>query len=485
MVKKLPAAVFVRTAALLAVTLLLVVANPSLVGAAVPHAIIESSGPLSHIYIGNSLGCQVHHVQDSTHQFYSPGTEPADCGTFVVIADQLYSPDFANLDSTATGSLGARTVFTPVSQSGVTGAGTAANPFRVVTVVDVGTTGIRITETDSYIVGQEVYRTDVAMENTTTTVTDLIMYRAGDCFLAGSDVGFGFRNAAEDSIGCSVNPNNVPDSRIEEWVPLTSGSSFYQARYSEVWQWIGGHTAFPNTCECEQEQDNGAGISWSASIDPSATRTFSHLTRFSPIGRMALPATKTADSATSSPSAINGYTITISNPNGETVTLNTIEDALPDGFVYRAGTTTGVTTADPVITGQQHVWNGPFDVPGGGSVSLHFDVNVSGVPGEYLNNVGGTAQGGYPVAGGPTAPVTVVAPAVTRPARLAGRTMPATGPVPVWPTAFTALVLIALGVFLRDPLTEVAFRVVSYKPRHSSSRRSGRRPARRGPQHRR
>ena len=42
--------------------------------------------------------------------------------------------------------------------------GTKANPYKIVTVVDRGSTGLRLTETDTYVIGQESYRTDVAVE---------------------------------------------------------------------------------------------------------------------------------------------------------------------------------------------------------------------------------------------------------------------------------------------------------------------------------
>jgi len=48
-----------------------------------------------------------------------------------------------------------------------------------------------IIETDSYVVGQESYRTDVKVTNTGSGAHDLILYRAADCYLQNSDTGFG------------------------------------------------------------------------------------------------------------------------------------------------------------------------------------------------------------------------------------------------------------------------------------------------------
>ena len=78
-----------------------------------------------------------------------------------------------------------------MSQSAVTGSGTTASPYKVVTVVDGTDSGVRVTETDSYVVGEESYRTDVAVTNTGTAATTAVLYRGGDCYLQDSDYGYG------------------------------------------------------------------------------------------------------------------------------------------------------------------------------------------------------------------------------------------------------------------------------------------------------
>ncbi|MEA3202738.1 MAG: hypothetical protein QOI63_404, partial [Thermoplasmata archaeon] len=37
---------------------------------ATPATVIVSAGPLSNIWIGNELSCQVKHVNDASYQFY-------------------------------------------------------------------------------------------------------------------------------------------------------------------------------------------------------------------------------------------------------------------------------------------------------------------------------------------------------------------------------------------------------------------------------
>lgn len=377
--------------------------------AVTPYVDIASAGPLTHVYIGNELSCQVAHVSDTVFEFFPASVIPGDSGTMIALGGTLYTPDFNNHGGTATGGLGVRVVFTPISQTPVTGTGTAANPFTVITVVAVGTTGLTIQQNDTYVTGDEAYRTTITITNTGSLASG-VLYRAADAFLGGSDSGYGFTEVFGNrkAVGCSVNPNNSPAGRIEEWVPLTGGNNFYQNHFGSVWSWIATKAPFPDTCACSTFQDNGAGISWNFTIPTGGSATFAHVTTFSPLGLQALITSKTADSATSTPGAHNGYTITIENTNPSPVTLNSITDTLPTGFSYVSGSSSGVTSADPTVSGQTLTWAGPLQVSANSSVSLHFGVVVASAPGNYFNEAGGEASGGYTVtATGPTAPITV------------------------------------------------------------------------------
>lgn len=252
--------------------------------AVVPFKDISSAGPLTHVYVGNELGCQVAYRTDARLELFPPSAIPGDCGTMVALGGALYTPDFSNHGGTATSGLGTRTPFTPVSQTGVTGTGSTNNPFKVVTKVNVGSTGLRISEVDSYVSGDEAYRTDVAVTNGGGGVLAGQLYRAGDCYLQESDVGFGFVDQAQRAAGCSANANNSPPARIEQWFPTTGGNQFMEGGFSEVWSTIGAQGALPNTCKCAEQLDNGAGLSWGFSLRAGQTATFSSYTVFSPRG---------------------------------------------------------------------------------------------------------------------------------------------------------------------------------------------------------
>ena len=236
-----------------------------------PVADIASAGPLTHVWLGNDLSCQVQHIADAPdYEFYGPDIFPADAGTFIAMDGVLYAPDFTNHDYTSAGFLlGDYTPFTPVSQTPVTGSGTTADPFKVITVVVVAETGLVIQQTDTYVVGQEHYTTEVMISNTGAGTASGVLYRAADAFLGGSDTGYGFTevfSGNRNAVACSVNPDNMPPNKIVEWIPSTGGNNYFQNEYDTVWGEIGSQAPFPDTCACTDFLDNGAGISWNFSI---------------------------------------------------------------------------------------------------------------------------------------------------------------------------------------------------------------------------
>lgn len=363
-------------------------------------ATITSAGPLTSITISPDLNCAVTHTGDTSPEWY--GTTA--CGTLAV--DQTTSTLYGPASIPAGGSASPRTAFTPISQTGPTGTGTSGDPYRIVTVVGLGASGLTITQTDTYVVGQESYTTDVQISNANATPRPVRLYTGGDCYLQNSDEGFG--RVDGNAVACTTGTD--PGSRIEQLFPLTSGSSYMEAGYSTIWAQMGAQAAAPNSCLCANFIDNGIMLSWDVTVPASGSVTVSHLTTFSPLGIVPLSTTKTADAASVDPGAADGYTITIHNSNSDAVVVNTITDTLPAGFTYTPGSTTGATTSDPTVAGQNLTWSGPFNDPAGGDVTLHFGVTVSSTVGTYYNNAGGSAETTAVAQTGDTAPVQVGGP---------------------------------------------------------------------------
>ena len=355
---------------------------------------ITSAGPLTTIGTTSDLNCSVNHTGDTAGEWYG-GTA---CGTLLASGGTLYGPATIPAGESAS----PRTGWTPVSQTSVTGSGTSADPYKVVTVVTGG--AFQITQTDTYVVGEESYRNDVQVQNTGSTSATGVLYRAGDCYLQDSDFGYGIYSSATGAITCT--PSLTAGSRIEQMLPITSGSNYYEGFYNSMWAAIGTQNPFPNTCDCSTNEDNSIGLSWNFSLAGGASQTYSSIVTFSPLGSQPVTLTKTADSATVTGNGTDGYTITANNPNAAAVTLATLTDTLGAGFGYQTGTTTGATTTDPAVSGQALTWDN-ISVPAGGSTSLHFDVTAPNTAGTFTDDAEGTATGYTVVGTGASAPVTV------------------------------------------------------------------------------
>jgi hypothetical protein len=293
---------------------------PAAASADVPAADAgDPAGPLNHVIVGNDLSCQAQHIADSAPEFAAPVLGTADCGTFLAVDGGLYAPAFGAHGSTNTGGLGSYTPWTSVSQDAVKGG--------VATVVTAGSTGLRVTQSDSYNAGQDAWRTDVSITNTGSATKSVTLYRAGDCNLQGTGSGYGFADSAHGGGGCAAQPNNSPADRVIDWVPLNHAASFVHTRASALWTAIGTKSPFPGTCvDCTSETDNGAGISWSFDIVPGETITRSHWTVLSPVGRTGPPA------PVAPPPPVEPTTTTV---QGTTVTFTGPPGCVPAGKRYR------------------------------------------------------------------------------------------------------------------------------------------------------
>ncbi|MCM3658103.1 DUF11 domain-containing protein [Agromyces mediolanus] len=357
---------------------------------------ITSPGPLSSIVVGPDLNCAVNHVLDSSPEWYG-GTA---CGTFASLNGTLFGPQ----DVPAGGGASPRTRWLMVSQTATTGSGTVGDPYTVVTVVR-STTGVELTQTDRYVVGNEFYDTSLSIANPTAVQQLGTIYTAGDCYLQNSDLGYG--KIFGTSPACAT--STLPGSRLEQLIPRTGGNNFYQAGYSSVWSRIGAQQPFPDTCACNSYIDNGIGISWPLNIAPGGTSVFEWTTAFSPAGVVPMTITATADVASVLPGAADGYTLRVSNPNATSGVLDELTVTLPDGFAYTPGSTTGFTTSDPVVSGNTLTFSGPFTVPPNGLISVHFGVAAGTIPGTYTIDASGTSPD-FDVSGTTNAaPITVLA----------------------------------------------------------------------------
>jgi uncharacterized repeat protein (TIGR01451 family) len=95
---------------------------------------------------------------------------------------------------------------------------------------------------------------------------------------------------------------------------------------------------------------------------------------------------KTVDASPVDPGDTVQYTVKIVNDGNLSASMTSLVDDLPLGFSYLTGSSTGLTTSDPSINGQQLTWSGIGSLSGPDSVNLVFSAISSVTPGTYYNS---------------------------------------------------------------------------------------------------
>ena len=269
-------------------------------------ATITSGGPLTQIEVNEELDCQL--VNGNEVQFDAGITDDGNyCATAVALNGDVYADTHA--DEVADFD------FIPVGQSPVTGSGTTADPFKVTTVVEVvapieidraaelvpaqdGESALlTVSQTDTYVTGDDFFRTDITVTNPQDFAQNPVLYHAGDCTLRQSDDGYAVNDSATTgTVFCEPQNQLQTASTVPQignapgilgFVPIGGGSHFYEALAGEgdgdLFQAIDG-SDFPDLCDnCDLDPDdeegpvdNGTGLSWALSLPAhgSATRCF-------------------------------------------------------------------------------------------------------------------------------------------------------------------------------------------------------------------
>jgi uncharacterized repeat protein (TIGR01451 family) len=89
------------------------------------------------------------------------------------------------------------------------------------------------------------------------------------------------------------------------------------------------------------------------------------------------------------------YTVTFVNGGSKDGVLDKISDVLPAGFTFKSMETGSDVLVAPIGTTGTIVWNGPFTVGPGESLILIYRVQVSDVPGTYVNSATATTLVGF------------------------------------------------------------------------------------------
>jgi hypothetical protein len=323
-----------RGAAVVVAALAVLAWRPA-VGAASQEA-INSAGPLRSIHIEGDLDCQVLVSGDTSPSFFPPDfEEPGGCGTFLALeTGEGAEEHFLWGPNPSAGSFPeGKDEFTPFGEQTIEGSGTVAEPFTVTTTVDADvlideepTPVAKLTETDSYVPGQDSYETTITVKNEDFNVRTLqgTLYHVGDCYLADHDAGYGALNVpGPGSVACTVTPNDNPAGRFMAFTPIeTTGFPVSSAHYVEgLWPtfWEDMKPSgeqLPDTVDAATNEDNGIGLSWPIHLGPAGSAeneaTLKLTTTVSPYGA------PTSTTSTSPGSCVSSgqVPVTVTAPNG-------------------------------------------------------------------------------------------------------------------------------------------------------------------------
>ena len=343
----------------------------SLAAFAAGPTIEDTDGPLVRIAISDTLNCSINYKGDRHNEFYNgrSAEDPADCGTFLAVGSELFGPGVLN--SRTAKSMGT-IAWTPVSQT-KSGMGTQADPWVLTTVVRGG--GFEITQTDTYSTGNDFYATTTSVKNVSGAAQDFTLYHAADCFLQDDDYGFGEYDANTGTVICRAkDPESgahTDRGRVEQFVPTTAGSNYYYGGFYEVWDKVKNRTPLPNKLErADSNRDNGMALSWTRTLEPNTTADYSLVTSFSPKGQVAL---SSATCAVAQPGADSTATrtigVTITNPNRDVKSVQTVIATLPDDATYVPQSVSGAP--EPTVAGKVLTFKN-LELPANGSVKFSF-----------------------------------------------------------------------------------------------------------------
>jgi hypothetical protein len=309
------------------------------------QTVITSTGPMTQISLGDDLSCQVQMANDAAGVFFT-GSVPGACGTFLQIgpvgnppfAGDVFGPSVPAGDPPVTWDY----VPDPQHPQTLTGNGTAGSPYTVTTTADACTGGMCsagngsmaavLTETDSYVVGDDFYTTSLAINDVSDFALSGTLYHTGDCFLEG-DAGYGAL-AGVNAPECALSPNDSPAGRVVSFIPGAgpSPSGYYEGAFDSFWTDITTTgTPYPDTIDATTFEDNGLGLSWPYSVGSGGTTTINYTTLISPAQALA----NTAAPAISGTPAV-GQTLTCSQGSWSgsgpiTYTYQWLQDTNPIG----------------------------------------------------------------------------------------------------------------------------------------------------------
>ncbi|MDR1529748.1 MAG: hypothetical protein LBS40_05040 [Burkholderiales bacterium] len=173
-------------------------------------------------------------------------------------------------------------LFTQVSQTGVSGTGTAADPYVVVTVLSppAPDNAVQVTITDTYVVPDPFFMRKIDLSGLDPTY-QYKLYWFIDTYLAGNDAGFPFTQITPGNMTGIPDFIGVTRPGVLQGIQTAAGAVLWDHHYSSAWKVnnIGNHPLkliydaaggdLDNSVTTSVEEDNAIAVQWT--IPPGLT----------------------------------------------------------------------------------------------------------------------------------------------------------------------------------------------------------------------
>jgi hypothetical protein len=294
------------------------------------------------------------HSRWGNGQVYGWQDNSADSGIWMRHGNDIFGPD-ACYTARLTTNMYTTRPWTTLSHAGPTGSGTAADPWFVTTVLQAGTTGVQVTQRVFYVNGQDYFRLQWDVANSSGSSATLDLFHAVDSYFADSDFGYGYYDATTGAVG------GYDEQR--RWymlfVPTEPASAYKEGWFFDIWTSI-GYCGDNQTCPVSgscfpgpgfdnsintNAVDNGFGLQWHRTVAHGSSTTVGDWWTFgsSPV----IPVAKT-------PTPTASLTPTPSQTPSRTPTPTPTRTLTPTSTRTLTPTPTSTGSPTPTPTGTYH-----------------------------------------------------------------------------------------------------------------------------------
>jgi hypothetical protein len=233
---------------------------------------ITSAGPITKVGITPTGNLYAYHQLFSSQLYYSGESDSAAVwAVHDVDSGLLYGPASVGAGVNMTSPAG-YTYWTSVTQTGPTGTGIAADPFKIISTMTGGTLTAVITVT--YVIGQEAFNTSLQVTDNSGVDRNLRIFLGADLYYGSLDAGYPLHDPATGSVGGEV-PSGTHAGFTGWFIPMTPADRYFAGSYSAMWGEIGSRQlSNTNTCPTAGSScDYGAALQWNVALPANGSTT--------------------------------------------------------------------------------------------------------------------------------------------------------------------------------------------------------------------